>query len=74
MEFNIERDIAPEVRGQFDDYLFDQKQDPEVFREWARNNPPEDTDWGVLQTTHPYCRDEWFKQGLISPNPLDRAV
>ncbi len=56
--------IANEARGQFDEHLFRTDVDEQDYRQYARENDPPPT-WEKCEILHPYCRDEWFKIGVL---------
>ena len=62
--------ISYSARSKNDEFLFNPDVDEEAFRQYAReNDPPVDWEDGGLDLMHPFCRDEWFKRGVLPERP-----
>ena len=65
--------IAPEARGPWDLTMFKSDVDEQEFRQYSRENPPrsrrEDND-----IFHPYCRDEWYRMGVLPERTKDFTI
>ena len=57
-------EIADEARGPYDNQMFSTDVDEDNFRDYARENDPPAT-WEECKILHPFCRDEWFKRGVL---------